>query len=408
LFGVTTVLLAFGLQYFRIPVADTFAAGMMYISVFLFVLLFFQKTRRFSLWFLISYFGVLLTILTASMITGVSFMMMEREIVVEKLVPVVTEEFDFVENNEESEEKLAVEKPNINVKEVKKVSEKLIEDDEGDSTNQEQEDEKPEISKEDIEIQKSWKHIADSLTKYLIYSGEKVAIVENCPAGYEEAFGQGSDKYICKDYNYINRWLEFEWKDGRVVRAPEDLSLHYLMDFQNPGGSTFQDRLTSDESHMIYLDFWSRTEPQLVSYDIDTATQETLMSFLAVDHDQSCDGIRFFGFNKNETKLGIIVSREAADDTYPTNTKVFILTIEDGKLISKNKYNFPVVCDSTPNNGPSFTIGWIDSDTIAYYDPNINPVSEYTEEDDYGEYYESLYYSNNRWRSEYVKYFDVK
>lgn len=249
-------------------------------------------------------------------------------------------------------------------------------------------------------------HISSSLTRYLIWWGEEMAMVENCPGGYEEGYGEGSDIYFCADPD--KRWLEFESLDGTVVKAPDEAGEYFLWDYRNIGGSSFQWTMSEDEKYWIYLDNWSDDEAQVVSYNVNTATEETLLSFLAVDYNASCSGIRFFGWNPSQTKLGVVVSNEERDAEYPTNTKVFILTIEDGKLSSKNKYDLPVVADCSPNNGPFFAIDWLDDDTIGYYDPSDNPYGDYTKDDYNPEYLEAFFWSEDPWGSAYASYYEVK
>lgn len=258
-----------------------------------------------------------------------------------------------------------------------------------------------EVSEQEVElpqelpksVYENFDHISKSTTKYLIWWGEKVAMVENCPGGYEDG-GSGSDRfrYSCADSK--NQWLQFEWLDGSEVRVPGNVGENFLLDYRNPGGSSFQWSMTKDEKYWIYLD-----DLKLVSYDVATTKKETLMSFLAVDNYSSCSGISFFGWNPSHTKLGIIVGDETENGPYPADTRVFVLSIEDGKLTNKSKYVLRVLPDCSANNGPTFAIDWVDDDTIGYFDPSDST--------DY-EYLESLFLSDNPWGSKYASFQDVK
>lgn len=261
------------------------------------------------------------------------------------------------------------------------------------------------VPEKPVEANKNWDHVAKSLTQYLIWSGKKVALVEHCLDGYEDIYKSGN--YTCKGSVYDDkRWLEFEWLDGRRIKAPEELSRYFLMDFNNIGGPSFQYSITSDENHMIYLDFWSDDESRVVSVDLANAKQETLMSFLASSNG-ACNGERFFGKNPSRSKLGIVIANEGVYGKYPNNTKVFILTIENGKLIKKNNYIIPVVADCSPNNGPFFSVGWVDDDTIGYFDPNDNPYGDDTKDDYDSEYMEQFFHDDDRWTSKYARFYDV-
>lgn len=245
----------------------------------------------------------------------------------------------------------------------------------------------------------NWDHISESLTKYLIWWGDTVAMVENCPGGYYEAYGAGSGIYHCDDEE--NSWLQFEWLDGTAVRVPGEAGQQFLWDRKNPGGSTFQQTMTADEKYWIYLD-WTSDESRLVAYDVKAATENVLMSFTAIDYNEAyCSGTRFFGWNESRTKLGILARNESDEVNYPEASKVFILTIEDGKLIKKSKYNLPVLPDCSPNNGPFFAIDWVDDDTIGYYDYNEAWAFENPE------YFETLFWSDDPWGSEYAHFYDV-
>ncbi|QQR55331.1 hypothetical protein IPG41_02125 [Candidatus Peregrinibacteria bacterium] len=247
----------------------------------------------------------------------------------------------------------------------------------------------------------NWDHIATSLTKYLIWEGEEVAMVENCPGGYSEVYGVGTGYYFCDDP--YNRWLQFEWLDGREVRVPDEVGELFLWDRTNPGGSSFQQTMTKDEKYWLYVDTWSDDESQLISYNVKEGTQTVLMSFTAVDYSEAwCSGLRFFGWNESQTKLGILARNESDPVNYPEESKVFILTIEDGKLVQKSKYNLPVMPDCTPNNGPYFAVDWVDDDTIGYYDSNEALTYEDTE------YFETLFWSDDPWSSEYAHFYDVQ
>lgn len=267
-------------------------------------------------------------------------------------------------------------------------------------------EEETSFSNSETTAHENFDYIADSLTKYLIWWGDEVAMVENCPGGYYEGYGEGSGVYFCEDTE--NRWLQFEWLDGTEVRVPGEAGERFLWDYRTPGGSAFQWTISDDEKYWIYLDTWSDEEERVVAYNAATATEETLMSFLPIDYGYGCSSIRFFGWNPSQTKLGIIVNNEEADDTYPTNTKVFILTIENGKLTQKSKYDLRVVPDCTPNNGPFFAIDWVDDDTIGYYDPSDNPYGDYTQDNYDPEYFETLFWSDDPWGSGYARFYDVE
>lgn len=292
-----------------------------------------------------------------------------------------------------------VDESDVSVEEVVTVEE---DDEENDSEIEAEDTEEPESVEESppdstATVHNDFDYISDSLTKYLIWWGEEVAMVENCSGGYYEGYGPGSGVYFCEDTE--NRWLQFEWLDGTEVRVPGDAGENFLGDYRSSGGSTFQWTMTDDEKYWIYLNVWSSDEYQLISYDVAAAKEEVLMSFLAMDYDYGCSGTRFFGWNPDHTKLGIIVNNETEDVAYPTNTKVFILTIEDGKLTNKSKYDLRVLPDCTPNNGPFFAVDWVDNDTIGYYDP-----SDYSD----SEYLETLFWSDDPWGSEYARFYDVK
>jgi hypothetical protein len=247
----------------------------------------------------------------------------------------------------------------------------------------------------------NWDHIANSLSKYLIWSGDEVAMVENCPGGYYQPYGPGTD-YLCEDP--YNRWLQFEWLDGTVVPVEVKAGENFLWDWRNIGGSSFQQTITPDEKYWIYLDTWSDDEHRLVSYDIAGGTEEILMSFYAYEGNDSCNGIRFFGWNESTTKLGIVANSDSESlDHYLGQGRVFILTIEGGKIVKKSKYLIDVLPDCSPNNGPFFTVGWYDEDTIGYYTTDDVEVGDY----DQIVLLQSLFWSDERFTSEYVHFYDV-
>lgn len=403
LLGIVSLFVAAGFEMAQLAVSSTVTTVVGLLIPTALILLIFQGTRSFAKWFLFSYFFSAVIAFTVFLITGANLMMLQyfgaqdetttlpEVSVIEESVPEVSEIPEVFETPEVSETTTII-------------PVEPVESD--DQSSSDANINSPLVTEtERTEVHKNWDHIAKSLTQYLMWSGKKVALVEHCLDGYEKIYEKGN--YTCKGSVYDdNRWMEFEWLDGRRIKAPEDLSQHFLMDFNNFGGSGLQYLITPDENHMIYLDFWSDDETRVVSLDMANAKKETLMSFLPSSNG-ACNGERFFGMNQSRTKLGIVIANEGVYGQYPNSTKVFILTIEDGKLIKKSNYIIRVLADCTPNNGPFFAVGWIDDDTIGYYDPNDNPYNDHTKDDYNPEYLESFFYGEDRWGSKYARFYDV-
>lgn len=240
----------------------------------------------------------------------------------------------------------------------------------------------------------NWKHLSDNSTKYLIWWGEKVAMVENCPGGYNYEY----DDYYCPG----ERNLQFEWLDGSVKKVPSSIGEDFLLALRTyyPGGTaTFNYGVTPDEKHLIYLQY-SDSGSKLISYNIAEASYDSEMSFLPpAEQYDSCSGVQIFGWNNEQTRLGIISGNFGHAD-YPDNTKLFILQFKDGKIIQKDKYNLPVLTDCTPNNAPFYAIEWASGLNVMYY--------ESPEDYDLAEKMENAYWSDQRYTSGYAKYYKVK
>ncbi len=258
-------------------------------------------------------------------------------------------------------------------------------------------------------VYENWDHISNSASKYLIWSGKELAMVENCPGGYEEAYGKGSEVWFCKDWD--NRWLQFEDLYGTEFPVSIEAGNRFLMDWRNIGGSSFQQTMSPDEKYWIYLDTWSGSEDRLMVYNIEAATEKKLMSFLAVDRSDDmnyCSDVRFFGWSLTHTGLGIVVMNRGADDSYPEDTKLFILTIEGGELTGKKIADIPVVTNCSSNNGPGFAIAWVDDDTVGYYDSEDDSDGNGVNDDLDDSASWNIFSSENPWNSDFVHYYEVE
>lgn len=257
------------------------------------------------------------------------------------------------------------------------------------------------------EAHENFNHIANSLTRYLLWSGEKVAIVENCPGGYE--YHEYYKDYHCIDTD--NRWLEFEYLDGTVTKAPKLAGDSYLWGRTSPGGSSFEWTMDEEEIYWTYLDY--EEERGVKTFNMYTGEETEWMSFLSAADGLGCfSDARFIGWNDAGTHFAIVSGNEGV---YPDKTRVFVLEIEEGEMVGKEKYDVAVAANCSSNNGPFYFADWYDDDTIGYY-----PYLEFTElyywSDDEAdmEYADGLQQdfwgppeSRDPWGNGFADYFDI-
>lgn len=239
-----------------------------------------------------------------------------------------------------------------------------------------------------------------------LWTGSTVALVEHCTSGFHSPNPEKFPNWkLCDDDpGSKGAYLDFQLQDGTYSEMGMQVSEKYYWDITSPGGSSLEYTFTSDEKYWIYMDTWTGEETKYMAHNIQTGEDELLISLLppAGEPYDSCTGQGFIdwyskGWNPSKTKLGIIASNEGSD-SYPELTKIFILTLKDGNVVAKNKYDIPVGINCSPNNGPAYYIGWLDDDTLQYFDKEKEP--------EYGDF--DQIYKENGWDAEYTKQLDVK
>lgn len=246
------------------------------------------------------------------------------------------------------------------------------------------------------EVSEDFQHIANSLTRYLIEEYDGVAVVENCPGGYE--YNEFYEDYHCADQD--NRWLEFEWLDGLVVKGPEEAGFWYLADRTNPGGASFQRSVDPTETYWMYLWYSSDDAPVLHIFNMRNGEDTELMSFYKTDYSGCEDGVRFIGWNDSGDKFALVSGNTENTELYPDRTKIFVLTVDGGQLLAKDKYSLPLAADCSANNGPFFMVDWYDENTIGYY---------LRADGDYDTYLDQMdsFWGGNKWDFEYAEFLSL-
>lgn len=252
----------------------------------------------------------------------------------------------------------------VSTEHISKIND-LLESKIGESTSIETLDENTSTNRD----QDEWSSIYSDPKKVVVWALDHLALVKVCEEGF--TISEKNERYLCAG----NVFFEFEKNDGSPLVIPQGLSATLNMNLDNPGGSMFRYTVTPDESYLLYFETQSNGDEALKALNLETQNVATLMSILSYDPN-SCSGLDFFGWNPSGDKLGFVVRNESLDSDYPTDTKIFILSIEEGEIIQKNKYNLSVYTDCSANNGPFFTISWLDDASIQYYDNDLIPKEE--------------------------------
>lgn len=247
----------------------------------------------------------------------------------------------------------------------------------------------------------------------ILWESDDYMMIEYCKTGFYAPMLKYPEYIRCDDdFGFEGLSFKFTTKDGTALPISETLSTEFVVNQHNPGGSVFKDTFTPDGKYWLYIDYWTQNEHQLMAHNIQTGEDVALMSFLEFEY-TACNDVTFFGWNPGETKLGIIASNQESSQ-YPTKTKLFILTIENGLLIQKNKYNISVNTDCSANNGAIYAIDWLDDNTVQYYDPKNNPFNDYNAADYDPEFFDTLYLEQFdtenpiEWNTEWVQTEDVE
>ncbi len=146
-------------------------------------------------------------------------------------------------------------------------------------------------------------------------------------------------------------------EEGNRLECPSEVGCTYYY-YEGKPDLIF----TKDEKYIIYVNYQNNI-PTLKSYRLSDGKIESLMTLY-----EDTDGIHFEGWSPNENKLAIFVANQNGRTDYPYMTKLFVLTIEGGKLLKKDKYNIQITyhCGDRECGPDDDIIEWVNDNQISY------------------------------------------
>ncbi|MFT7184228.1 MAG: hypothetical protein ACI9QC_000565 [Oceanicoccus sp.] len=153
-------------------------------------------------------------------------------------------------------------------------------------------------------------------------------------------------------------FFEYRDQEGKLLAVPEQIQ--NVISSISPGGFDPNWAFSNDLEWILFLD-WSDMSIQV--FNTQTEESESLMTLNRPDERDWSWNIDFLGWNESNEKTAFVI-QSLADD-YPEGTKVFILTLEEGKLIQKDKYNLDVLV-TCPGNFCESWVDWYDDETLIY------------------------------------------
>lgn len=149
--------------------------------------------------------------------------------------------------------------------------------------------------------------------------------------------------------------------EGKAYDFPGDIDS--MLQWGSPEKENFF-KFTSDYKQLIYFNL-----PKVEIYDLTTRSSTTLMSVYSDYTD-----ISSFRLSPDENSIAfIVVNNPAVHPDYPSGSKLFILTLKDGQLDQKMKYDIsPVWDDLCPDQGcEPLRFEFLDNHTLHYYESTV-------------------------------------
>ena len=151
-------------------------------------------------------------------------------------------------------------------------------------------------------------------------------------------------------------------KQGEEIVCPDevDCSFEVNVSYWTLGGI-----FSPDENYKIYFHSPNGKDLYLKSYSFETGGIESLMSFYPGTE------VNIESWSPDGKKLALVglQTGETRSSDYIYDSKLFILSIEDGKLIKKDKYNINMAY-KCPNGCwiPDNSFKWLSDDQVSYLD----------------------------------------